>query len=130
MSGNEASKSKPWVMTLRIEINGLELKVALRSSNTGGFRQVRCFHLPTGLEHTKTIVLAAYQDLLTEASGRDPDEERSEIHFHCLLLITAGLSVWLWGDKKKDLENKSRHPLMSMMLMMRFTKNDPPPKSD
>ena len=80
-------------MTLRIEINGLEPKVALRSINSGDFRRVRCFHLPTGVEHNKTTGLAGYQDLLAEAGRHDVDEERSEIHFQSVMSSTVILSL-------------------------------------
>ena len=71
---NASSTSKPWVMTLSVQIIGLELKVELRSSLASGFRRVRCFDLKTTLAQTKVTVLTGYEDILTEQC--EDDEER------------------------------------------------------
>eukprot|EP00435_Cladocopium_sp_Y103_P033811 s1426_g8.t1 len=74
VSKNPSSTCKPWVMTLRICIRGLELKTSLRSTADGEFRRVRCFDLGDASANTKITILEGYQHLLEEAGGEDDEE--------------------------------------------------------
>lgn len=70
---NSSSKAKPWVLTLRVAMQGASLKkLLLKACDSKDFKEVKCFDLPNGTwkSHLPTIT-AGYEHLF----GADGDED-------------------------------------------------------
>ena len=65
---NPQTKAKPWIMVVRIELKGMEMKVSMKQNEleTTPFRRVRCYDLTTGAAKGKTCVLDEYPHLLDD----------------------------------------------------------------
>lgn len=73
------SKLKPWVMTLRVDLDPDHSSIGLRSCNNGEFKEVRCFDLQNQCEKTKLAQLAdGYAHLLRPEAGSDDEDQHKE----------------------------------------------------